>query len=78
MKKEFLLRVVIDGDRIGTVLQKNGFDESLSSSFEVIGILQKVVNDEQSKIDKKLDVRTNYTVKEPMDRRRDSDSDLYL
>ena len=77
MKKEILMRVVIEGNQIGCVIQKNGFDESLSSSFEVLGILQKVVRDEQEKIDRKLEVQTDYTIKEPVERiLRDKDLDL--
>jgi len=73
MKKEILLRIVIDGDRIGSIIQRNGFDDSLSSAFEVLGILQKVVKDEQEKIDKKLEVTTDYTIKEPIDKKARED-----
>jgi hypothetical protein len=33
----------------------------------VIGILNKILADEQAKLDDKLKVQTNYTIKEPLD-----------
>ena len=66
MKKEIILRVIIDGGTIATAIQKNGFDESLNSSFEINGILQKIVDDEKDKLNQKLKTTNDYTVKEPM------------
>lgn len=66
MKKEIILKVVVDGEHIATAMQKNGFDSSLNSSFEIIGILQKILDDEKIKLEQKLRTTKDITVKEPL------------
>mgnify|MGYP001300020664 CR=1 FL=1 len=75
MKKEILLRVVIDGQRIDSIIQKRGYDGSLSSSFEIIGILHKVVRDEQEKINNTLKVTNDISIKEPI---TEKDGDVFF
>jgi hypothetical protein len=67
MKKEILLKVVVDDNKIGYAIQKNGFEKSLSSSFEVLGILSKVLKDEQEKVEKSLNTETDCKIRESMD-----------
>lgn len=62
MRKEIILKVIIDEKNIGTVIQKIGFDTSISSSFEVTGILQKVLDDEKAKLN--LRTTSDYSIKE--------------
>ena len=54
MKKEINIKIVIDGNKIGTIIQKKGFESNLSSKFEIIGILKKITDDEQMKLNNKL------------------------
>ena len=68
MKKEIFIRVVIEGDKIGSIIHKSGFRDDISSKLEVIGILNKIITEEQAKLDDKLKVETNYTIKEPVDK----------
>lgn len=65
MKKEILVRVMIDGNKIGSIIQKNGFDESLSSQKEIISWLYHIAKDEDDKLRKKMETTMNYTIKEP-------------
>jgi len=67
MKKEILIKIVIDNDKIGSIIQKSGFVDDISSTFEFIGILNKVIHDEQSKLDERLKVEQKYLIKEPHD-----------
>jgi len=61
------MKIIIDEDKIGSIIYKSGFKNDIGSKFEVIGILHKVVSDEQAKLDDKLKVQTNYTIKEPFE-----------
>jgi hypothetical protein len=72
LRKEIIIKVVIEGDKIGSIIHKSGFKDDISSKFEVIGILNKVMADEQAKLDDKLKVQTNYTVKEPLGNNEDA------
>jgi hypothetical protein len=67
LRKEIIIKIVIEEDKIGSIIHKSGFKDDVSSKFEVIGILNKVVADEQAKLDDKLKVQTNYIIKEPLD-----------
>jgi len=67
MKKEMLIRIVIDDNKIGSIIQKSGFTDDINSTFEFIGILNKVIHDEQTKLDDKLKVEQKYLIKEPHD-----------
>jgi len=77
MKKEILLRVIIEGNQIASVIQKIGFDDNLSSSFEIIGVLQKIITDEEEKINKKLKVSTDLSIKEPITK-KDGDEFFFV
>ena len=48
--KELTIQVRISDEGVATVMKKNGFEETVSSNFEVIGILQNLVNLEQQKM----------------------------
>ena len=65
MKKEILIRVVIDGNKLGTIIQKDGFDESISSQKEIVSWLYHIAKDEDDKLRKKMEVIVNYSIKEP-------------
>jgi hypothetical protein len=64
MKKEINIHVVIEGNKLGSVIQKSGYADDLSSSFEVTGILQKLLHDEQTKLDEKLKTEKTFSVRE--------------
>ena len=65
MKKEIFIRVVIDENKFGSIIQKNGFDESLSSQKEMVAWLYHIAKDEDNKLRKKMETAVDYTVKEP-------------
>jgi hypothetical protein len=48
--KEILIQIRVDGKHIATAIKKEGFDESASSTLEVIGILQNLLSTEQDKL----------------------------
>uniref|UniRef100_A0A7C5YUY2 Uncharacterized protein n=1 Tax=candidate division CPR3 bacterium TaxID=2268181 RepID=A0A7C5YUY2_UNCC3 len=50
MSKEILIQVKVSGKGIASVITKNGFDDTASSSLEVIGILQNLLTIEQEKL----------------------------
>lgn len=72
MKKEIYIKIVIDEDKIGSIIHKSGFKNDISSKFEVIGILHKIVADEQAKLDDRLKVEKNYSIREPLDNEDDA------
>ena len=57
--KELKIHVRINGDKTATAVERKGFDNTVSSNFEVIGILQNLIRIEQDK------VRTEAQVKLP-------------
>jgi hypothetical protein len=65
MKKEILIRVIIEDNKFGSIIQKNGFNESLSSQKEMVSWLYHIAKDEDDKLRKKMEMTVNYTVKEP-------------
>ena len=65
MKKEIIIKIVIEGDTYGSIIHRSGFPDNISASFETIGILTKLLQEEQAKLDKKLKTERNYTIKEP-------------
>ncbi len=50
--KELIIQVKISEDGIATAMKKQGFTKDASGHFEVIGILQNLINLEQQKIEK--------------------------
>lgn len=48
--KELKIHVKINGDKIATAVNRLGFDDSASSTFEIIGILQNLIRIEQDKL----------------------------
>jgi len=48
--KELKIHVRISEDKIATAVERLGFDNSASSNFEIIGILQNLVKIEQDKM----------------------------
>ena len=66
MKKEITIKIVIDGDTIGSIISKSGFVDDISSKFEIIGILNRLITEEQTKLDDKLKVHQNYIFKETL------------
>ena len=67
MKKEITIKIVIEGDTIGSIISKSGFVDDISSKFEIIGILNRLITEEQTKLDNKLKVHKNYIFKETLD-----------
>lgn len=49
--KELIIHVKIDKVQTATVIKRNGFDKNISSSYEVIGILQNLIKLEQDKME---------------------------
>jgi len=47
--KELKIHVKISEDKTATAVEKKGFDNSASSNFEIIGILQNLIRIEQDK-----------------------------
>ena len=66
MKKEITIKIVIEGDTIGSIISKSGFVDDISSKFEIIGILNRLIAEEQKKLDDKLKVHQNYIFKETL------------
>jgi hypothetical protein len=66
--KELIIQVRVDGKSIATAINKNGFDDSASSTLEIIGILQNLVFNEQERL------KTIYKDKKRND---DNDDDVY-
>lgn len=66
MKKEITIKIVIEGDTIGSIISKSGFVDDISSKFEIIGILNRLITEEQTKLDDKLKVHQNYIFKETL------------
>ena len=50
--KELTIQVRISNEGVATVMKKKGFEETASSNFEVIGILQNLIHLEQEKMNK--------------------------
>lgn len=50
MMKELKIHIKIDNDKVITAINKLGFDNSASSNFEVVGILQNLIRIEQDKM----------------------------
>jgi hypothetical protein len=67
LRKEIIIKIIIEGDKIGSIIHKSGFNDDISSKFEVIGILRKIISDEQLKLDNKLKVEKNFIIKESLD-----------
>jgi len=65
--KKIIIGIVVEGDRINSIIHKSGFQDNISSGFEFIGILNKLIADEQSKLNNKLKFKRGYTIKEPLD-----------
>lgn len=72
MKKEINIKIVIKENQIGSIIQKVGFEDSISSKLEVIGMLTKVLIDEQIKLNNELNVGKKYSFKEPMNNNDDA------
>jgi len=48
--KELVIQVRIDKHQTATIMKKQGFDENVSTGYEVIGILQNLIRIEQDKM----------------------------
>lgn len=63
MKKELVIKMVIsDGVTLGSIVHKEGFKDDLDSSFQIVGMLQKLVRDEQDKLDNKLRLDKKFII----------------
>jgi hypothetical protein len=67
MKKELIIKIIIEGDNVGSIIHKSGFKDDISSKYEVIGILNKIIFDEQSKLNNKLKIKKDFTIRTPLD-----------
>jgi len=67
LKKEITIKIVIEGDKIGSIIHKSGFKNDISSNFEILGILNKLILDEQLKLSNKLKIEQNYIFKESIE-----------
>lgn len=50
--KELTIQVRISDEGIASAIKKSGFDDTPSSTFEVIGILNNLLSLEQAKLEK--------------------------
>lgn len=50
--KELIIQVRISDEGVASLVKKTGFEDTASSNFEIIGILQNLVSLEQQKLDK--------------------------
>ena len=64
MKKELLIKVVIEDGKIGSIIQKIGFKDDVSSKLEIIGILNKLLMNEQQKMDNNMSLLQEYNIKD--------------
>jgi len=48
--KELLIQIRVEGKQIATVVKKTGFDDSASSTAEIVGLLQNLLATEQGKL----------------------------
>lgn len=55
--KELRIHVRINNDKTATAVERKGFDNSASSNFEIIGILQNLIRIEQDKIHTQAQVK---------------------
>ena len=73
MRKAIIIKIVIDDDEVvWSIIHKAGFKDGISSKVEIAGWLMKVALDEHRKLDEKLKIKTNYTIKEPLDNNEDA------
>ena len=57
--KELIIQIKIDKHQTATVIKRQGFEESVSSNYEVIGILENLIRIEQDKMTKNSTTVTN-------------------
>ena len=50
--KELVIQIKVSDEGIASAVKKLGFDETPSSHFEIIGILQNLITLEQQKLEK--------------------------
>jgi hypothetical protein len=50
VRKELNIKVVLEGNQVGTIVQRKGFTNDLSGTFEVIGILENILEIEKEKV----------------------------
>ena len=50
VRKELNIKVVLEGNQIGTMVQRKGFSNDLSGTFEGIGILENILEIEKEKV----------------------------
>jgi len=48
--KELIIQVRVNETQTATIIKKQGFDSTVSSSYEIIGILQNLIKIEQDKM----------------------------
>lgn len=67
MKKELVIKYVIDEDNklSGSIIHKGGFKDDISSSHMIIGILYKLLSDEQAKLDSKFIIQSDVAIHNP-------------
>jgi hypothetical protein len=75
MKKEIIIRMMYEGNDFSSIVHRSGFQDNISSSFEIIGMLSKLLQDEQTKLNEKLKTKINYSIKEPIN--KDGGENLY-
>jgi len=63
--KEITIKIVVRDKDILSIIRKSGFNDTIDSDFEVIGILSKLVRDAQAKYDKKMEQGNHLNIKRP-------------
>jgi hypothetical protein len=54
--------MVIDGETLGTIINKTGFKDDVESSLQIIGMLGKLIDDEKQRMQEKLTGVKKYTI----------------
>ena len=56
--KEILIKIVVDNDKVGSVINSKGFSKSVLGQFEILGLLENLVDIHKRNI-KSLQKKTN-------------------
>lgn len=62
--KQILIKVILEGDEIGTTMRTQGFDQTAESSLTLIGALENIKNLEIEKLKAISKIRANANKQE--------------
>ena len=61
--KELTIKVVIKDNEILSIMKKSGFNGTIDSDFEIIGILSKLLRTAQTRLDSKIEEKNHINIK---------------